>query len=305
MPAAPVRPRRSCLYMPGGNARALEKARSLPADMVIFDLEDAVSPGDKDAARAAVAAAVAARPYGARPYGTRPYGTREVVVRINGLDTPWAQQDITAIAAARPDGILLPKVASASDIIDANAALDTALDAAGADAAIGLWAMIEMPRAILHIAEIAATSHATRLCGFVMGTNDLAKELRAVPTPGRCAFQTALSLTVAAARAYNLCAIDSVYNDFNDAAGLESECDQGRILGFDGKTLIHPSQLDTANRIFAPSPEAIEAAQHIIAAFADPANHGKGVLTINGTMTERLHLEQAQQLMMMHEAIGN
>jgi citrate lyase subunit beta / citryl-CoA lyase len=289
MPAVTRRPRRSCLYMPGGNARALEKAQTLPADTLIFDLEDAVLPDAKDAARSAVAAIVSARGY----------GKREIIVRINSLDTDWAAQDIAAIVAARPDGILLPKVKSSDDIIQAN----NALTAAGADEALVLWAMIEMPAAILNIADIASISATTRLCGFVMGTNDLGKELRAVSTPDRAAFQTALSLTIVASRSFGLAAIDSVHNDYQDTAGLEAECRQGRILGFDGKSLIHPAQLDAANRIFAPDPGEVEAAKAIIAAFGEPENQGKGVITVNGKMTELLHLEQAEQLLAMQQAI--
>jgi citrate lyase subunit beta / citryl-CoA lyase len=246
-------------------------------------------PDAKGAARSSVAAAVA----------SQAYGKREIIVRINSLDTEWAAQDITNIAAVQPDGILLPKVKSCNDIIQANAALT----AAGANEALGLWAMIEMPAAILNIANIASMSQSTRLCGFVMGTNDLGKELHAVSTPDRAAFQTALSLTVAAARSHGLSAIDSVYNDYQDIAGLETECHQGRILGFDGKSLIHPAQLEAANRIFAPDPDEVETARAIIASFAKPENVGKGVITFNGKMTEVLHLEQARRLLAMHDAI--
>lgn len=283
-----IRPRRSCLYLPSGNARAIEKAKDLPADVLIFDLEDAVLPEAKDAARVAACAAVS----------SGGYGNREIIVRINSLDTAWAAKDITASVAAGPDGILLPKVQSAADILQT----DAAMTAAGADAMMGLWAMIEMPRAILNIAEIAAASSHTRLCGFVMGTNDLAKEMRASNTPDRAAFQTALSMTVMAARSYGLIAIDTVYNDYKDNAGCEAECQQGRILGFDGKTLIHPAQIDIANRIFAPTPEELQAAKDITAAFALPENQGRGVITVNGKMTELLHLEQAMALLSQHNS---
>lgn len=284
-----IRPRRSCLYVPGGNVRAIEKAHDLNADTVIYDLEDAVLPEAKETARRIVAAEVLAHKH----------GPREIIVRINALDTPWAVQDIAAIVAARPDGILIPKVQSKKDILR----IDAALDAAGADTIMGVWAMIEMPGAIMNIAEIAGVSGQTRLRGFVIGLNDLAKEMRAVPAPGRAAFQTALSLTIMAARSHNLCAIDGVYNDYLDAQGLQAECDQGRMLGFDGKTLIHPAQLETANRVFAPSPAEVDAAKAIIAAFAAPENAGKGVLSVHGKMTELLHLKVAEQVLAMHNAI--
>lgn len=283
------RPRRSCLYMPGANTRALEKARGLPADTLILDLEDAVAPDAKDEARDAIRAALA----------EGGYGHREVLVRMNGLDTPWGGEDLKMAVEAGADGILAPKVETGADI----KRLDEALSRADAPPSMALWVMIEMPLAILNIKEIAEAADGTRLTTFVMGTNDLAKEYRAKATPDRIAFQTALQLSIAAARAFGLTAIDGVYNDIKNEDGLLFECEQGRALGFDGKTLIHPSQLDTTNRIFAPSPADVEQAKAVIEAFADPANAGKGVLKVNGKMTELLHLDEAKRTVEMDEAI--
>ena len=289
MSAQAHRPRRSCLYMPGANARALEKAKGLSADTLIFDLEDAVAPEAKADARAAILNAVKGGGY----------DPREIVVRINGLDTEWGEEDLKTAVKAGADAILVPKVVSGADIDR----LDAALTAAGAAADFGLWVMIEMPLAILNIQEIAEAAQRTRLVAFVMGTNDLAKEYRARATTDRIAFQTALGLSMAAARAYGLVAIDGVFNDIKDENGLMDECEQGRTLGFDGKTLIHPSQLDSANRIFAPSPHDVEQAKAVIEAFADPENAGKGVLKVNGKMTELLHLDEARRTVAMDQAI--
>jgi citrate lyase subunit beta/citryl-CoA lyase len=283
------RPRRSCLYMPGANARAMEKAREIPADTLILDLEDAVAPEAKGEARGAIAAALKAGGY----------GPRELVVRMNGLDTEWGHADLEMAVAAGAHAVLAPKVTSARDI----ERLDAALGKAGAGEGFALWVMIEMPLAILNIKEIAAAKVGSRLTTFVMGTNDLAKEYRARMTPDRLAFQTALQLSVAAARAYGLTAIDGVYNDIKNEAGFAAECEQGRDLGFDGKTLIHPSQVETCNRVFAPSRHDVEQAQAVIEAFADPANAGKGVLKVNGKMTELLHLDEARRTVAMDEAI--
>ena len=287
--STPHRPRRSCLYMPGANARALEKARELPADTLILDLEDAVAPDAKEEARAAVLAAVSAGGY----------GQREIVIRMNGLDTPWGHDDLRAIATSGPHAVLAPKVTGPRDI----ERLSTLLKEAGAPDTMALWVMIETPLAILSLKDIAAASIGTHLTTIVMGTNDLAKEYRARMTPDRLAFQAALQLSVAAARAYGLTAIDGVYNDIKNESGFRDECEQGRDLGFDGKTLIHPSQLDEANRIFAPSPHDVEQAKAVIEAFADPANAGKGVLKVNGKMTELLHLEEARRVVEMDAAI--
>ena len=285
------RPRRSCLYMPGANPRALEKAKSLPADTLIFDLEDAVAPDAKIEARETVCNAVKAGGY----------GQREVVVRVNGLDTEWGLEDMKTAVAAGPDAILAPKVIDGGDIDR----LDDAMSRAGAPDEMGLWVMIEMPKAILNIQDIAEAVGRTRLTAFVMGTNDLAKELRGVNDPPlRTAFQTALGLSVAAARAYDLLAIDGVFNGIGDEDGLAAECMQGRLMGFDGKTLIHPSQLAAANEIFAPAEADVDQAKAVIAAFADPENAGKGVLKVNGKMTELLHLEEAQRTVEVADAIA-
>ena len=281
------RPRRSCLYMPASNTRALEKAKSLAADTIIFDLEDAVAPDAKDGARANACAALQ----------SGDYGDRELVVRINAMETPWFAQDIKQACLAGADAVLVPKILSADDIIqitDFMEDLDVSLDTR-------LWAMIEMPEAILKLAEIAALAPQRRLTTFVMGFNDLAKEMRA--EHDRAIFGPIMTQTVIAARAYGLNVIDSVYNDFNDPDGLASECREAKKLGFDGKSLIHPVQIETANRIFAPSADQIAEAEAIIAAFADPINAGKGVIVVDGKMTELLHLKQAKQLVATAQAI--
>ena len=285
-----ARPRRSCLYMPGANAKALEKAKTLAADVLLLDLEDSVAPEGKDEARAQVAAA-------AKEKG---YGRREVIVRVNALSTPWGRDDIAAAGAAGPDGMLAPKVESAAQVRE----LDSAMTSAGFSADATLWIMIETPRAILDIAEIAAAARGTRLAAFVLGLNDLAKETRARAGVTRAPFYAALSLAVTAARAHGLVAIDGVYNDIADTAGFEAECRQGLDFGFDGKTLIHPSQIETANTVFAPSADEITRARAIIAAFALPENAGKGVIKVDGRMTERLHLEEARRVVAVAEAIS-
>ena len=284
-----LRPRRSCLYVPGGNARALEKARSLPADAFILDLEDAVAPDAKADAREAIRNAV----------HNRAYGVREVLIRVNGLETEWGQDDLEMAASAGVDGVLAPKVASGDDVCF----VDQLLSDAGASPDLGLWVMIETPLAILNINEIVAASANTRLVGLVIGTNDLAKEFNAVPTPDRRAFMYSLSAALVAARAYHLAAIDGVYNDIKNDAGLSAECEQGRVLGFDGKTLVHPSQIETANRIFSPSDAELGHAKAVIEAFALPANQGKGVISLDGQMVELLHLEQAERLVAMRDTI--
>jgi len=281
-----LRPRRSCLYMPGANAKALEKARDLPADTLLFDLEDAVAPEAKADARAAIAAAL----------GEGGYGAREIVVRVNALATEWGSDDVKAALAAKPHGVLFPKIQDASDIEAADRALGSA--------DVALWAMIETPLAILNIKEIAAAASRTGLTTFVMGTNDLAKDMRAAQTADRAPALFVLSLSVAAARAYGLVAIDGVFNDIQDETGFLDICRQGKALGFDGKTLIHPTQIAPCNVVFSPSPDEVAQARDVIAAFADPANAGKGVLKVNGKMTELLHLSEARRLVAMADAIG-
>ncbi|WP_243391536.1 HpcH/HpaI aldolase/citrate lyase family protein [Pseudohalioglobus lutimaris] len=284
------RPRRSCLYMPGANTRALEKAQALPADTLILDLEDAVAPEAKAGARQAVQEAVSAKNY----------GSREVLIRINSLDSAWGHHDLAMAVAVEPDGLLLPKITSGDQLRQ----VDALLDKAGADPGMGLWAMIEMPRAVIDIREIAAAAQDTRLRGLVMGLNDLALETGALTTPDRAAFQAALMMVVMAARAWGLLVIDGVYNDFRDDPGLARECEQGRVFGFDGKSLIHPAQIETANRIFAPDPADVAHARAIIDAFALPENQGKGVIQVAGKMTELLHLQQARRLVAISEAIS-
>ena len=285
-----ARPRRSCLYLPGANSKALEKAKGLPADVLIFDLEDSVAPEAKVEARRRVVEALAGGGY----------GKREIIVRVNALATPWGREDIAALAAAAPAGVLAPKVESGEEIV----ALDDLLTEAGYSDETALWVMIETPRAVLNLADIAAAARATRLACFVMGTNDLAKDTRARLLPGRAPFHAALALTVTAARAEGLAAIDGVYNDIADVAGFEAECRQGLGFGFDGKTLIHPSQLDICNSMFAPSADEVAHAEAVIAAFAAPENAGKGVIKIDGKMTELLHLEEAKRVAAVAAGIG-
>jgi citrate lyase subunit beta/citryl-CoA lyase len=285
-----IRPRRSCLYMPGANAKALEKAKTLPADVLLLDLEDSVAPDAKDLARTQVAAAV-------RGGG---YGEREVIVRVNALSTPWGHEDIAAAGAVRPDGILAPKVESAAQVKE----LDRAMTNAGFAAEAALWVMIETPRAILNLAEIAAAADDTRLSVFVMGLNDLAKETRARAGQNRAAFFAPMSLAVTAARAEGITVIDGVYNDIADTGGFEAECRQGLEFGFDGKTLIHPSQIDVCNDVFAPTADEIARARAVIDAFALPENAGKGVIKVYGRMTELLHLEEAKRVIAVAKAIG-
>jgi citrate lyase beta subunit len=277
-----ARPRRSALYMPGSRPRALDKARSLPADVLLLDLEDAVAPSEKDEARRLVAEAVAA---GA-------FGRREVVIRVNGLDTPWGADDLAAAAAARPDAVLLPKVASAAQVAEAAAHLG-----GGAPA---LWAMIETPLGVLRAAEIA---EAPGMACFVLGTNDLAKDLRAEHVPGREPLLAALGISLLAARAHGLACLDGVYNAFRDTEGFRAECEQGRAMGFDGKTLIHPDQLAVANAVFAPSAAALDLARAQLAAHEAALARGEGVAVVDGRIVENLHVENARRLLAEAEAI--
>jgi citrate lyase subunit beta/citryl-CoA lyase len=287
MPAI-LRPRRSVLYMPGSNARALEKAKSLPADGLILDLEDAVAPDAKAGARAQVAAAL-------RADGYRP---REVIIRINALATPWGHADLVAAATAGADAVLIPKVESADAIRQALAVLA----AAGAPSDLALWAMMETPRAMLRAAEIAAAS--PRLAGLVMGTSDLAKELHAAHTALRLPLLTALGLCLLAARAHDLAILDGVFLDLQDEAGFEAACRQGAELGFDGKTLIHPKQIDPANRAFAPGEGEIARARRIIEAHEAARAQGRGVVLVDGRLIEELHVIEARRQVQLADAIA-
>jgi citrate lyase subunit beta / citryl-CoA lyase len=286
-----VRPRRSVLYMPGSNARALEKGRDLAADGLILDLEDAVAPEAKLQARDAVAKAV-----------QKGFGEREVLVRINGLDTRWWVEDINAVAAVRPDGVLVPKVSSPRQLQD----LAARLVDMGTDPHVRVWAMMETPLAMLNVRDIAAAAldSETRLAGFVMGTNDLAKDTRAHLVAGRDPMVPWLMNCLAAARAYGLDILDGVYNDIGDADGFAAECRQARDFGFDGKTLIHPRQIEPCNAAFSPSAEEVQTARKIIAAFDLPENENKGVLQIDGRMVERLHAEMARRTVAIADAIA-
>lgn len=278
-----IRPRRSMLYMPGSNARALEKARTLPADGIILDLEDSVAPDAKTIAREQVANAVEARGF----------GRREVLIRVNGLDTPWWVDDVAMAAKARPDGILVPKVSSAADLT----AISDRLTDIRADPAIRVWIMIETPLGVLHVEELAAQARDSelRLAGLVIGPNDIARETRMRLVPGRAPMIPALMQCIFAAHAYGLDILDGVFNNFSDTQGFADECAQGRDMGFDGKTLIHPSQVEPCNAAFTPPPDEVEQARIILAAFEKPENQGRGAIQINGQMVERLHAEMAKR----------
>lgn len=287
-----IRPRRSVLYMPGSNARALEKAREIAADVLILDLEDAVAPEAKAAAREQVCAAVKAGGY----------GRRELVIRTNGVDTAWFGDDLGAAVEAKPDAILIPKV-SAPETLDQ---IGAQLDSLKAQPTLRVWAMIETPLAILQAEAIAraARDPRSRLSCFVMGTNDLAKETRARFVPGRAPMLPWLTSAILAARAHGLDILDGVYNDLKNEEGFLAECEQGRDLGFDGKTLIHPAQVATANAVFAPDEAELAQAQAIIAAFALPENQGRGAIQLGGRMVELLHAEMAKRVVALSEAIA-
>jgi len=287
-----IRPRRSVLYMPGSNARALEKAKTLAADGIIIDLEDSVAPDAKVAARDQVAAAVRAGGF----------GQREVFIRVNGIDTPWHADDLSAAAHAAPDAILIPKVSSA----DALELIGRRLMDMGTNHKTRVWAMIETPLAIFNILAIAAEARdsESRLGGFVMGTNDLAKDTRARLVPGRAPMLPWLTTCVAAARIHGIDILDGVYNDIGNSDGFEMECRQGVELGFDGKTLIHPNQIEPCNKAFSPSAEEVAQARKMIAAFDLPENKGKGVVSLDGRMVERLHAEMARRTVAIAEAIA-
>ena len=281
------RPRRSVLFMPGVNPRAMAKGRELPADGLIFDLEDSVAPEAKPGARGQIAAAL----------GAGGYGRRELVLRVNGAGTQWLDDDLAFAATLAIDAVLLPKVESASDV----AAADAALTRAGARPSLALWCMMETPRAFLHAEAIATSS--PRVAALIMGTEDLGKDLRARPRPDRQPFLAALGLCVLAARSYGLAALDSVYRDFGDDAGFAAECRQGRDLGFEGKTLIHPRQIEAANAAFAPSAAELDEARRVIAAFDAALAAGKGVVTLDGKMIETLHAASARRLLALAAAI--
>lgn len=278
-------PRRSVLYMPSSNERALEKAKTLPVDALILDLEDAVGPDHKPAARDAACAAVT----------SGEYGERELTIRINGIGTQWHEEDLRAAATAGPAGIVVPKVNTAKEVQH----LVAAMEAAGAPEHTKLWAMIETPEAIAKVRKIATASD--RLAVLVMGTNDLVKELQADHVPGRGPLLTALSLSLLAAREAGIAILDGVYNNVKDTEGFTRECEQGRDFGFDGKTLIHPGQVQVCNDTFAPSEQAIEEAKGILEAWE--AGAGQGVVTYNGKMIENLHVDIARRVLDTHEAI--
>ena len=277
-----IRPRRSALYMPASNPRAIEKARALACDVVILDLEDAVAADAKQAARDAACAAV-------RDGG---FGHREVVIRVNGLTTPWGEADLRAVGAARPDAMLVPKIDTADHIARASVL----------SVGVPVWAMVETPRALLDLAGLAA---APALVAMVLGTNDLAKDLRMTPGHDRLPFQSFLAQAVAAARAFDRVILDGVWNDIANGEGFASECDQGVRFGFDGKTLIHPSQIDACNRAFSPDGEEIAAARAIVAAFEAPDAAGRGVIKVDGRMVERLHLDQARRTLAVADRLGD
>ncbi|MEM9584568.1 MAG: CoA ester lyase [Pseudomonadota bacterium] len=278
-------PCRSVLYIPASRARALEKAQTLPVDAIIFDLEDAVSPDEKVAARALLADTLK----------TSDYGARRRIVRINGFDTEWGAADLNALAKAGPDAILLPKVNTASDIEQLSLLMDDISEAASTS----IWAMMETSRGILNALDIAG---APRMEGFVLGTNDLAKDLGALARP---AMLTSLQLCLLAARAEGLICVDGVYNAFKDDEGLAVECEEGRSMGFDGKTLIHPAQVSITNAIFAPSEDEIALSRRQIAAFEEAEAAGQGVAVVDGKIVENLHVETAKRVLAKAEAIAS
>ena len=287
-----IRPRRSVLYMPGSNARAIEKAKTLPADGVIIDLEDAVAPDAKETARKQVAQAV-------KDGG---FGAREVFIRVNAIDTQWHADDLSAAAHAAPDAILVPKISSAEELEMIGRRL---LDM-NTDHRTRIWAMIETPVAILNVQSIAAAANdsETRLAGFVLGTNDLAKETSARLVPGRAPMLPWLSSCILAARAFGIAILDGVYNDLSDADGFRQECMQGRDFGFDGKTLIHPNQIGPCNDIFSPGADEVAHARKMIAAFDLPENRDKGVVSLEGRMVERMHADIARKTVAIADAIA-
>lgn len=284
--AADLRPRRSVLYMPAANERALEKARTIPADAIIFDLEDAVAPDAKPSARRKAVDAVR----------SGDYGSRELTIRCNGLDTEWGAEDIAAAGAAAPSAVVIPKVDSPSQVDDVAALLD----GAGAPKNTMIWPMIETPTALFNVRRIAAHP---RVAVLVMGTNDLAKELRSPIVPGRHPLVPHLALALLAAREAGKVILDGVYNDVKNAEGFAAECVHGMEMGFDGKTLIHPSQVEPANEVWAPSSDEVEHAERVIAAFDEALAEGKGVVTVDGRMIENLHVDNARRVLATAAAI--
>lgn len=282
-----TRPFRSVLYIPGSKARALEKAMGLPADAIIFDLEDAVAPDEKGKARVLLAETLQGRDYGARAK----------LVRINALSSEWGAEDLDVIASARPEAILLPKVDTAAHVED----LARRLDARPETAETQIWAMMESPMGVLNALSIA---QAPRMAGVVMGTNDLAKDMGCRFRPDRLPLLSALQLPLMAAKSAGIVAVDGVYNAFKDADGLRAECEQGRDMGFDGKTLIHPAQLDIANEVFAPTEAEVATARRQIAAFEEAKARGEGVAVVDGKIVENLHIVTAQQTLARAEAIA-
>lgn len=281
------RPRRSVLYMPGANDKALEKAKTLPTDAIIFDTEDSVSPDMKEVARDKVAAAV----------NSGAYGKRELTIRVNSIETEWHEADVRSAAAAGPSGIVVPKVNSAADV----AAVEALLESAGAPDHTKIWAMLETPAAVENAVEIATASE--RLEVLIMGTNDLAKELRAALVPGRHPLLWGLGRCLNAARLADKVILDGVYNDVKNPEGFAAECQQGAEMGFDGKTLIHPTQIDPCNEAFAPSADEVEYSRRVIEAFEEGIAAGKGVVTVDGKMIENLHVDNARRALAIDEAI--
>jgi citrate lyase subunit beta/citryl-CoA lyase len=283
----PVRPRRSALFMPGTNARAMDKARTLPADAIIFDLEDAVAPDAKPRAREQVVAAVVAGGY----------GVREVVIRVNALDTPWGREDVAAVARAGPDAVLVPKVESARTVLE----VQEAIAAAGAPESTAIWCMLETPRGILDARAIAAAT--PRVGALVMGTSDLTKDLHARHTRDRHPLLASLGLCLLAARAAGVAALDGVHLDLDDDAGLAAACRQAADMGFDGKTLIHPKQIEAANAVFSPTDAEIAWARRVVAAHAEAGARGSGIVLLDGRLIENLHVDDAHRVIALAEAI--
>jgi len=283
-----LRPRRSVLYMPGSNDRAMEKAKGLDADALVLDLEDAVAPSQKSIAREAVVAAI----------NTGGYGKREMAIRINSLATTWGEADLMLVATSRADAVCVPKVESAAEVLE----VARIMSAAGAAETMQIWAMIETPLGVLNANAIAGAH--PRLSVLIMGTSDLAKELRVPHTPERLGFISSLSQCVLAARAHSLDILDGVYLDLSDEQGYQAICEQGRELGFDGKTLIHPKQLAAANEVFGPSAASVAQAEKIIAAFNEAESQGLGVVVVDGKLVENLHVDEAQRTLAIASVIA-